>query len=567
MLRFRFAALAILTTLAFAVLAPVAAHSAQAAPGDLCFKETGQCINGRFREYWERNGGLAVFGFPITAARNERNRDTGQSYLTQWFERNRFELHPENKAPYDVLLGRLGDDRLTQFGVNWKKEGRASQQNGCLFFAETGHNVCDQANGLGFKTYWSTHGLEFDGKRGVSFPESLALFGLPLTEPRMEINTSGDRVLTQWFERARFEWHPAQRDPAFRVLLGRLSSEVRNPQTAYRLPTNVPWVYQDNKVVALTNGAPQFDVPRSDPNNQPAEIQVAPNGKLLSYTERTASGEQYLVVLYLESGYKRVLPVASNGIILGGMWSPDSRQYMYTVIYQSRDTRYELRLFDVESSAVAIRRNETANNVPLPLLWNASGAYLTNIIFASDAPSSDILKVDPQTGRLETLAQGPHYGTAISADGRKIAMVTGEYPLGEAPKLALTVLDRTTGRTQTIVPQAAQYISSLRWSPDGTKLVHVRTAINDTQASGIYVTNPDGSGEQMLRLDSGAFPGALEDVAWRNNGALLVMTQDGPRNLSVFEVPLSNFHPAQAKTLQTIGRDSDFWGIFVYVPR
>src|SRR3712207_4208150 len=77
-----------------------------------CFPETGQCISGRFRAYWEQNGGLPVFGFPITPARQEVNRDTGQTYLTQWFERNRFELHPENAAPYDVLLGRLGDDQI-----------------------------------------------------------------------------------------------------------------------------------------------------------------------------------------------------------------------------------------------------------------------------------------------------------------------------------------------------------------------------------------------------------------------------------------------------------------------
>jgi hypothetical protein len=32
----------------------------------------------------------------------------GQTVLVQWFERARFEYHPENKAPYDVLLGRLG---------------------------------------------------------------------------------------------------------------------------------------------------------------------------------------------------------------------------------------------------------------------------------------------------------------------------------------------------------------------------------------------------------------------------------------------------------------------------
>ena len=58
-----------------------------------------------------------------------------------------------------------------------------------------------------------------------SYQRSLALFGLPLTAPRMETNSSGDTVLTQWFERARFEWHP-QNAPEFRVLLGRLGDEV-----------------------------------------------------------------------------------------------------------------------------------------------------------------------------------------------------------------------------------------------------------------------------------------------------------------------------------------------------
>jgi hypothetical protein len=44
--------------LAFTVL-PAHAQSDQR-----CFPETGQCISGRIREYWEQNGGLPVFGFP-----------------------------------------------------------------------------------------------------------------------------------------------------------------------------------------------------------------------------------------------------------------------------------------------------------------------------------------------------------------------------------------------------------------------------------------------------------------------------------------------------------------------
>jgi biotin carboxyl carrier protein len=201
----------------------VPTHRAQAQNGDLCFAETNQCISGRFRQYWEQNGGLAVFGYPISPATEQLNRDTGKTYLTQWFERNRFELHTENVAPYDVLLGRLGDDRLRQQGVDWFAEPKGTQTAECLWFAETGHSVCDQAPGLGFKSYWQKHGLQ-DAKLDA-YGRSLALFGLPLTEPRMETNASGDTVLTQHFERARFEWHPNQPDN-FKVLLGLLGNEV-----------------------------------------------------------------------------------------------------------------------------------------------------------------------------------------------------------------------------------------------------------------------------------------------------------------------------------------------------
>ena len=84
---------------------------AAAAQSDaLCFRETNRCLSGRFRQYWEQNGGLSVFGFPITADRPELNRDTGRVYLTQWFERARFEWHPDKPAEFTVLLGLLGHE-------------------------------------------------------------------------------------------------------------------------------------------------------------------------------------------------------------------------------------------------------------------------------------------------------------------------------------------------------------------------------------------------------------------------------------------------------------------------
>ncbi len=39
----------------------------QAQADERCFAETNQCIRGAIRSYWETNGGLPVFGYPITA--------------------------------------------------------------------------------------------------------------------------------------------------------------------------------------------------------------------------------------------------------------------------------------------------------------------------------------------------------------------------------------------------------------------------------------------------------------------------------------------------------------------
>ncbi len=188
--------------------------SVQAAPR--CFPETNQCMDGRIREYWEQNGGLPVFGFPTTAQSTEVSSDTSQGYPTQWMERNRFELHPENNAPYDVLLGRLGDERLRQLGVNWQLLPKTSP-SAQHYFAATGQAITHDP----FWRYWSNHGLDL-GDPGISARESLALFGLPISPLATETNTSGDTVLTQWFERARFEDHGPKG-----VLLGLLGNEVR----------------------------------------------------------------------------------------------------------------------------------------------------------------------------------------------------------------------------------------------------------------------------------------------------------------------------------------------------
>ena len=215
-------------TLSMAVLLSMAGVSGvQAQSNERCFPETGACISGRIREFWEQNGGLAVFGLPLAA--QQQTTLEGQTFQVQSFERARLELHPENAQPYDVLLGRLGVDRLTQQGRDWFTFPKTEAQANCRFFPETGHNVCGA-----ILAAWRASGLEFDGKRGKSEAESLALFGLPLSDAQTE-TIEGKDYSVQWFERARFELHPENQSP-YNVLLGRLGAEVSSGSMRYVLP-------------------------------------------------------------------------------------------------------------------------------------------------------------------------------------------------------------------------------------------------------------------------------------------------------------------------------------------
>jgi beta propeller repeat protein len=73
------------------------------------FPETGHGVRFGFKEFWEANGGLELFGFPITGEFNEGGR------TVQYFERARFEFDPESETG-DVSLGLLGRESLQQRG-------------------------------------------------------------------------------------------------------------------------------------------------------------------------------------------------------------------------------------------------------------------------------------------------------------------------------------------------------------------------------------------------------------------------------------------------------------------
>ena len=72
------------------------------------FPETSHAVGGAFLRFYDVNGGLPVFGYPISEEFDEVLPD-GSTYRVQYFERARMEYHPELAGtPYEVQLGLLG---------------------------------------------------------------------------------------------------------------------------------------------------------------------------------------------------------------------------------------------------------------------------------------------------------------------------------------------------------------------------------------------------------------------------------------------------------------------------
>ena len=232
------------------------------------FPETGHHLGDPFLYHWRRNGGRQVFGLPVSEARTAAD---GQSTV-QYFERAVLEHRPNTGGATTLVVGhdalttsslnlRTGPGTqyakvrtLTRsarvrliggplvdaagapwyqvagdFGAGWSKGEFLERHDDAVrvvteplppsrprdndpafrplpalvrgalgadgddltYFPSTGHTLANP-----FKRYWEANGGPF-------------VFGLPISEPLMEINPdNGAPYLTQYFERARLERHP-----------------------------------------------------------------------------------------------------------------------------------------------------------------------------------------------------------------------------------------------------------------------------------------------------------------------------------------------------------------------
>ncbi len=148
------------------------------------FSQTGHSVSGAVLRFYRNTGGLERHGFPVSELVLFKNR-----YL-QYFERSIIEFQPDY----------AGTDReITLLSLPYPDNGATlvtafQSSPDKWYFPETGHSLTDQ-----FLTFWRNNG----GKES---------FGLPTSEPFLEVQPNGNKLTVQYFEDAKLEFHPENGD-------------------------------------------------------------------------------------------------------------------------------------------------------------------------------------------------------------------------------------------------------------------------------------------------------------------------------------------------------------------
>jgi hypothetical protein len=155
------------------------------------FPETGHNVQGDFLRFYNAvSDPTTLYGFPITEQFNRRD-----GLLVQYFQRARFEYHPELPDGQRVVLTDIGTQMYT----------RSDQLNlyspfACQIFPGSNFPVC-----LAF--------LDFYNKYGGALQ-----FGLPISPFEYH-----DGLIVQYFQKARMEWQPSNPESE-RIVLTDLGS-------------------------------------------------------------------------------------------------------------------------------------------------------------------------------------------------------------------------------------------------------------------------------------------------------------------------------------------------------
>lgn len=176
--------------------------TAEAAPANtnssnsVYYRQTGHYIKDAFLNYWLMNGGVNLYGYPVS------EETTLDGVPVQYFERARFEYRANSTRPWKVELTAAGS-QITE-GQTFERVTATAATGDRTFYSQTGHTL-----GGSFQQYWKNNG-------------GLSIFGYPISE---EFRQNGMTI--QYFERARFELISQGR-----VQLGHVGAELLDKHIA-----------------------------------------------------------------------------------------------------------------------------------------------------------------------------------------------------------------------------------------------------------------------------------------------------------------------------------------------
>jgi Tol biopolymer transport system component len=416
---------------------------------------TGFNVCGEILAAWQANGleldgragsspeeSLALFGQPLSPAQTEVI--DGKACTVQWFERTRFEVHPENQPPFNVQFGLLG---------NLLRPRDIPTPPGRIAFLGNGPNVPD-INGNAIYTI-NPDGTE---RRLVSTVDPSA----------SEASSASDE---RWFLILAYDWTQDGSRFVFNA------TTVWNPKTGGDDAPNIYTVAGDgSNQVRLTDGG-AYRV-----------LAIGADGASIAAVDSMGEGPQSIVLIDPESQQRRSLTFDGTDLysIRSLTLSPDGKQMAFTALSNpaGEASEYDLYIASVDGSSLVRVRENISNNYAR-LAWSPDGTQLA-INPNADGGMTYIINRDGSGQRNLFPINRPVGGPKWSPDGTRL--------LFYGQNLYVVNAD---GRGLTTFADGFSAVASADWSPDGQRIVFAgRQPV--TGPSSVYVTAVANPAPQII---------------------------------------------------------------------
>jgi hypothetical protein len=273
------------------------------------FEETGYWVTGEFLEFYRRiPNAEIILGNPFSSAFDSNLSKDPAGTQIQYFERGRLELHPENPPGLRVTMTLIGEYLYDHDDIDGSVEFKP-RTSGCRNFPHDGYPVC-----YAFLSFFEENG-------------GIAQFGYPISELVIH-----EGRLVQYFQRARFEWHP-ERPNGYKVSLSDIGWEYFNAINENRelLGFGSNWI-PPNQVILHIHAF--VDRAVMAPNGMQEVLVVVHNQR-----HEPLSGAHVTIQVHMPSGASRnfSMPLTnSNGISQVSFIVPDEPAGLAQIIIEVR---------------------------------------------------------------------------------------------------------------------------------------------------------------------------------------------------------------------------------------